>query len=209
MSNFSERKQGTALLFGGTFAPPHCGHVNAVKTAAEHLHPDSVIIMPTATPPHKVRDSVDTPEVRLEMCRAAFGEISGCQVSSFEIDKGGVSYTVDTLEYLKTEYGKIYLLCGSDMLMTLDRWYRSERIFELASVVCMPRYDDDIASLLEKKKAYEENFSAEVTVIESDILVMSSTEVRRKIASGESLEGILPEGVVRIIKRDDLYGGEI
>ena len=205
MSNLSEKKPGTVLLFGGTFAPPHCGHVNAVKSAAEHLHPDSIVIMPTAVPPHKVRDSVDTPDVRLEMCRAAFGEIPGCMVSSYEIDKGGVSYTVDTLEYLITQYEKIYLLCGSDMLMTLDRWRKADRIFELASILCMPRYDDDIDSLLAKKKAYEESFGAEVSVIRSDVLVMSSTEVREKIASGESLDGILPDKVAEIIRDSHIF----
>jgi len=196
------------LLFGGTFAPPHFGHVNAVEAAQEYFRPDRILIMPTAEPPHKIRDAVDTPEVRLEMCRAAFGHIEHCEVSSYEIDRGGISYTVDTLEYLHGRYKKILLLCGSDMLLTLDKWKNAERIFALASIVCMPRYDDDIKSLLSKKAEYEENFGADVTVIESDILVLSSTKVRKLIADGSDLSAILPAGVVNIIKRDGLYSGE-
>lgn len=199
---------GTVLLFGGTFAPPHRGHVNAVEAARDYFAPDRIMIMPTSTPPHKVRDSVDTPEVRLEMCRAAFGHIENCEVSSYEIDRGGISYTVDTLEYLHGKFEKILLLCGSDMLLTLDKWRKAERIFSLASIVCMPRYDDDIESLLGKKKEYEDNFGADVTVIQSDILVLSSTEVRRLIADGGDLSAILPDGVESIIKRDGLYSGE-
>lgn len=195
----------TIALFGGTFAPPHLGHVHAVETVLRELNPDRVLIMPTAIPPHKVKVGGDTPEIRLEMCRAAFGQLDKTEVSSYEIDKGGVSYTVETLEHLRNAENKIYLLCGSDMFLTLDSWYRAERIFELASIVCMPRYDSDFERLSAKKRIYEEKFNADVCVIETDALELSSTEVREQIAGGEDLNGFLPEGVIEIIRREKLY----
>lgn len=195
------------VLFGGTFAPPHLGHVHAAKTVLDELDIDRLIIMPTAIPPHKTKVGGDTPELRLEMCRAAFGHLPKTQISSYEIEKGGVSYTVRTLEHLRTDKNRIYLLCGSDMFLTLDTWFQAERIFELASIVCVPRYDKNFDKLMEKKKEYEDRFAADIRVIGADPFVASSTEIREKIASSGDLHELLPEGVVEIIRREKLYFG--
>jgi nicotinate-nucleotide adenylyltransferase len=193
-------------LFGGTFAPPHLGHVHAVRTLAEHIDVDRIIIMPTFMPPHKVKVKGDTPELRLEMCRAAFGEIDKACVSDYEIVKGGVSYTVHTLEYLTEEYdADIYLLCGTDMFLTLDTWFRAERIFSLAKIVCIPRYTDSTDLLCVKKQEYEDAFGADVRIIGSDPFEVSSTEIRRMIADNEDLSEYLPAGVIDIIRREKLY----
>ena len=197
----------TVILFGGTFAPPHLGHVHAAECAVEALKPDKLLIVPTAIPPHKLKVSVDTPEIRLEMCKAAFGHIEKCEISSFEIEKGGVSYTVDTLEHLNGIFDKIYLLCGSDMFLTLDTWHKAERVFELASMVCVPRCDDDKECIFKKKKEYEERFLADVTIIESDVMEISSTEARGAIAAGKKLADVIPRGVEKIVRRENLYCG--
>lgn len=192
-------------LFGGTFAPPHLGHVHAVETVLHVLNPDRVIVMPTAIPPHKRKANGDTQEARLQMCRAAFGHLPKTEISSYEITKGGVSYTVETLEHLKNDKNRIFLLCGSDMFLTLESWFRAERIFELASIVCMPRYDSDLERLRKQKQAYEERFAADVRVIETDALELSSTEIRERIRKGENLNEVLPEGVIEIIRQNKLY----
>ena len=135
-------------LFGGTFAPPHLGHVHAVETILRSAGLDEVIVMPTATPPHKIRSGGDTPEQRLEMCRAAFEFLEGVWVSDFEIMKGGVSYTVQTLEHFaETEPEReIHLICGTDMFLTLDKWYRAADIFRLAKMICIPRDDTELTT---------------------------------------------------------------
>ena len=194
------------VLFGGTFAPPHLGHVHAVRTVAEHIDVDKIIIMPTFMPPHKVKVKGDTPELRLEMCRAAFGEIDKELVSDYEIKKGGVSYTVHTLEYLSAEYdADIYLLCGTDMFLTLDTWFRSEQIFRLAKIVCIPRDTENINLLYSKKSEYENTYGAEVMIIGSDPFEVSSTEIRRMISAEEDLTSCLPNGVIEIINREKMY----
>lgn len=202
------KKVEKIALFGGTFAPPHLGHVHAAETLLNALDIDRLIIMPTAIPPHKNKVSGDTPELRLEMCRAAFGHLPRTEISPYEIEKGGVSYTVRTLEHLRTDENQIFLLCGSDMFLTLDTWFQSERIFELASIVCVPRYDKNFDKLMEKKKTYEERFSADIRVIGADPFVASSTEIREKIASGGDLTKLLPEGVIEVIQREKLYRAE-
>lgn len=192
-------------LFGGTFAPPHLGHVHAVRTMSKNIQLDKILIMPTAIPPHKIKVSVDTPEDRLEMCRAAFGDIKKVEISDFEIVKGGISYTFETLEHLTKAGREIYLLCGTDMFMTLGSWKRSERIFELAKIVCVPRYSADPVELEQKKLEYKKNFSADVTVIGADPFEISSTEIRDRIENGGNLADFLPEKVIEIIKREKLY----
>lgn len=201
----SIKKNEKIVLFGGTFAPPHLGHVHAVETVLSELDFDRLIIMPTAIPPHKIKAGGDTPKVRLEMCRSAFGNLPKTEISSYEIEKGGVSYTVNTLEYLRTEDNHIYLLCGSDMFLTLDTWFQAERIFKLASIVCVPRYDESFDKLMEKKKSYEKLFSADIEIIGADPFVASSTEIRKRIESRADLTGLLPDGVIEIINREKLY----
>jgi len=201
-----KNKREKIALFGGTFAPPHFGHVHAVQTLLENIDVDRIIIMPTFMPPHKVKVKGDTPELRFEMCRAAFGEIDKVYVSTYEIEKGGVSYTVHTLEHLTEQYdADIYLLCGTDMFLTLDSWFKAERIFELAKIVCIPRYSESTDLINTKKNEYEVKFGAEVRIIGSDPFELSSTDIRRMISENEDLSQALPCGVTDIIRREKLY----
>ncbi|MBR4961979.1 MAG: nicotinate (nicotinamide) nucleotide adenylyltransferase [Clostridia bacterium] len=194
-------------LYGGTFAPPHYGHIHAVKTFLKEVSPDRVLIMPTCQPPHKAKAAGDTPEVRLEMCCAAFGGIPGVQVSDYEIRKADVSYTVQTLEHLSAPNREIYLLCGTDMFLTLDRWYRAEEIFRLAKMVCISRTDEKKEEIREASERYEKRFGQKGIFLEAAPLVLSSSGVREAIRAGEALTDYVPEAVEAIIRRDGLYRG--
>ncbi len=172
----------------------------------KHLGLDRLLIMPTNVPPHKIKTAQDTPEQRLAMCRGAFDGIAGAEVSDFEIRQGGASYTYLTLEHLTKPGREIFMLCGSDMLLTLDQWRRAEDIFRLANIVCMPRYTDGLDQLTAKKAEYEEKYGAVVQIIPGDVLEISSTEIRQRIAENGDLTSLLPEGVIDIIRREHLYG---
>ena len=197
-------------LFGGTFAPPHLGHVHAVETILRHAGLDEILVMPTAVPPHKVKAKGDTPELRLEMCRAAFGGLGRVIVSDYEIKKGGISYTVQTLEHFAENEPEreIHLVCGTDMFLTLDKWFRAADIFRLAKIICIPRDRTELAVLTEKQAEYAENYHAETQILDVEPIDMSSTEIRRRIESGESLDAFLPDAVTEIIKREGLYDAE-
>ncbi len=197
-------------LFGGTFAPPHLGHVHAVETILRHTDLDEVLVMPTAVPPHKVKAKGDTPELRLEMCYAAFGGIDRVTVSDYEIRKGGVSYTVQTLEHFaETEPEReICLICGTDMFLTLDTWFHAADIFRLAKVLCIPRDGTDLDILTKKQTVYLETYQAETEILTAEPVDMSSTEIRRRIETGEDLSDFLPHAVTEIIKREKLYDAE-
>lgn len=203
-------------LFGGTFAPPHKGHINALYAMLDTVELDHVFVMPTFMPPHKQKLSVDTPKERYDMCLAAFGEIENVTVSDFEIKKGGLSYTVETLRSLREVYpeSEIYMLCGTDMFLTLDKWFQAEEIFKLTNIVCVPRFCDDKNEIAQKKIEYEKDHNARIVLSETQPLVISSTDIRDCILRGGSkdeLSRYLTDGVIDVIKRDGLYsadGGE-
>lgn len=192
-------------LYGGTFAPPHYGHIHAVKTFLEEVSLDRVLIMPTYQPPHKAKAAGDTPEVRLEMCRAAFGDIPGVEVSDYEIRKADVSYTVQTLEHLAAPGREIYLLCGTDMFLTLDRWYRAADIFRMAKMVCISRTEEKEEEIRKASERYGRQFGQTGIFLEAAPLVLSSSVVREAIQAGKDLTEYVPAAVEAIVRRDGLY----
>ena len=194
-------------LYGGTFAPPHLGHLHAVKTFLCRIPVDKLYIMPTFQPPHKVKASGDTPEVRLEMCHAAFDGIPAVEVSDYEIRKADVSYTVQTLRHLAKPDREIYLLCGTDMFLTLDKWYKAEEIFRLAQIVCMARTDEKAEEIRQTWERYRGRFGRECILLEETPLVLSSSEIREAIREGRSFTEFVPPAVEEILRRDGLYRG--
>ena len=198
-------------IFGGTFAPPHMGHVRAAEAFLRAMNPEGcgeklrLIVMPTATPPHKLKAAGDTSEARLRMCRAAFGGLPDTEVSDYEITKGGISYTVLTLEHFAAEDRELWLLCGSDMFLTLDRWFRAEDIFRLARIAGVSRGTEEFAVLDRKRAEYEEKTGRQVLLLEDEPFPLSSTEIRRRVTAGEDMDGLLPRGVEEIIRQERLY----
>lgn len=197
-------------IYGGTFSPPHNGHIKAADTFMRAERLDKLLIIPTFIPPHKSEDTPVSPEDRLEMCRLAF-ENRGYIVSDTEIRRGGKSYTYDTLTELAREYrgDELLLLCGTDMLLTFDKWYRFADIFRLCTVVCMRRErdeDGEVREKLNKKIAeFREQHGADIRLIDADPIEVSSTEVRKLIACGGDAEGLIPIGVYDYMRQKGLY----
>ena len=134
------------LLYGGTFDPPHNGHMNNLRAALALVQPDRALVMPAGTPPHK-HASATPAELRLQMC-ACFTALSpAVQVSDWEIRRGGRSYTVHTLEWLRGQDpdGALYLCVGSDMLLTFQEWYRWQDMLKMAALVVESRTGTDEA----------------------------------------------------------------
>lgn len=193
-------------LYGGTFSPPHVGHVHAATEFERAMELELLYIMPANVPPHKTVAYPIPPSDRLEMCRLAFGEVPDTVVSDFEISRDCVSYTVDTLRMLYEQYGRVFMLCGDDMLLTLDRWRAPEEIFRMAHVVCMRRYDTDSAPLLEKAEEYKSRFGAQVTFIDSKPLPVSSTEIRGMLKNSDACAAeYLAPAVLEYIRNKGLY----
>lgn len=199
-------------IFGGTFNPPHVGHINSCKIFLEKLQLDKLFVIPVFSPPHKSLNSMASPKSRMEMCRLAFAGISNkIEISDVEISRKGKSYTADTIAHFKSlGYNDVYFLCGTDMLLTLDSWYRPDYIFENATIVYARREnDEDKTVLIEKKvKAYKEKFSARIVLLELDSIEMSSSIVRERISNNESINCYVTSEVAEFIKKNGLYKEE-
>ena len=114
-------------IYGGTFAPVHNGHVAAAKAFIEQMQLDILYVIPAGIPPHKQIDAADDPMHRYRMCELAFWDVEKVFVSDVEIKRTGKSYTVDTLRELSAPDRRLFLLMGTDMMLTLDQWRESAR----------------------------------------------------------------------------------
>ena len=194
-------------IYGGTFAPIHNGHVASAKAFMEQMKLDYLFIIPTGTPPHKQMDHSDDPLFRLKMCELAFEGEEGIIVSDMEIRRHGLSYTVDTLEALADDDRRLFLLCGTDMILTLDSWHNPERIFELCYPVYIRREDDRELddALVEKITSYRNRFGKNVVRLKAPAIEISSSMVRRQISEGKDISEYVPRAVEDYIKEKGLY----
>lgn len=192
-------------LYGGTFGPPHNGHVYAARTFLQQVPLDRLIIMPAGVPPHKEKASGDTPALRLEMCRAAFGDLPKTEISDYEIKKPGKSYTVETLETLAEPGREVVMLCGTDMFLTLESWHRATDIFSLCTVAYMTRCSGEDNAVREMAEKYRKEYHAHILLLTGEPLVLSSSEIRRKLQTGADMSVYLPTGVWEICRREGLY----
>lgn len=194
-------------IYGGTFSPVHNGHVAAAKAFMEQMWLDILYVIPTGVTPHKAMKGDATAADRLEMCRLAFAGMEGVIVSDLEMRREGKSYTVDTLRELYDPDGRLFLLMGTDMLLTLDKWREPEEIFRLCYPVYIRREEDGAldAAIVEKIKTYQEKYGKVVRRIMAPPILISSTDVRAAVAEGFPIEGAVPSSVAAYIRDRGLY----
>ena len=198
-------------IFGGSFNPPHLGHVCAAKRFYNTVNPDLFIVIPSFVAPHKKIREVGAHH-RLEMSKLAFKAIGkNIEISDMEMVRGGKSYTFLTVTEIAAKYPgcKICLFVGSDMLMSFDTWYNAKELFSMCHLYVMPRYDDR-KELMKKADEYREKYNADVTFIDGEFYEISSTNLRDAVNYGreEYLKKHLSEDVYGYIKRHNLYGKE-
>ena len=204
MNGFDHTRVG---IYGGTFAPIHNGHVSAAKAFMEQMKLDYLFIIPTYMPPHKQIDESDDPLYRLRMCELAFEDTDGVIISDCEIARGGKSYTYDTLCELQRPNTRLFLLCGTDMVLSFDKWYRFEDIFKMCYPVYVRRENDVMLGnmLVSKIQEYYQKYGVMFRRVITDPIEISSTEVRRAVAAGEDISDLVPPSVERFIKENRLY----
>lgn len=194
-------------IFGGTFNPPHLGHIQAAREALSALNLDRVLLVPTHISPHKALPA-DSPTARqrLEMLRLAVEQVSGLAVSDLELSREGVSYTFETVTQLKKLYprAQLVLLMGSDMFLSFLTWRHPEKIFENTELAVFYRGDKAEISAVAAQKAALEAKGAKVQLVENKVVPISSTQLRRLLAF-RCAEEFLPEGVGDYIRSHGLY----
>ena len=194
-------------IYGGTFNPPHIAHKRACKAFYEKIKPDRLIVIPDFLPPHKDVAEGVTSKDRLEMTRLAFDDMPCVEVSDMEIKRGGRSYTAVTLSELKTEENELYFLCGTDMFLSMESWYRPDMIFSLATI-CYVRRENEKANdkmLVDAERLYKEKYEANIIPIDVDVLELSSSEIREKIKQNLDVISLISENVNDYIQSRGIY----
>lgn len=200
-------------IYGGTFNPPHLGHLISARFAMEYLGLDKLLFIPAAIPPHKILpEGSAAAERRLEMMELAADSMllrGQAEVTDMELRREGKSYTADTLRELRAEYpdDELWLLMGTDMFLTLQNWYQPEVICSLAHLAAFARTEADTGEMLEIQGKYlSGTFGAKVCIIQlPQIIPISSTRLREALEKGEGSR-YLPPSVYGYILRNGLYG---
>lgn len=192
-------------IYGGTFSPPHIGHERVIETLFGRFRPCRMIIMPAGIPPHKSLHSGVSGALRLEMCRAAFENIiPEVEISSFELEKEGKSYSIDTVRHFAA-FEDVTLFIGDDMLFSLDTWYKAEELFKECSFAAVPRHPDTLEKMRERARELHDKYGARITVFDTAVTEISSTEVREQIKR-DGFSPYVRDGVMDIIRKNGLYG---
>jgi nicotinate-nucleotide adenylyltransferase len=200
----------TIGILGGTFNPPHRGHLALARHARAELGLERVLLVPTHSAPHKGDDEDPGPERRLEMCRLAVGSEEGgpgLEVCGLEVERGGPSYTVDTLKAISESdpEAELTFIVGADMARTLGTWREPRELVELARLAVAEREDagrEDVLRALDP-------LGARVGFLEMGMLDVSSSQVRDRVRHGEPIEGLLAPAVAEYIAEHGLYGATV
>lgn len=195
-------------IYGGTFSPVHIGHVQAARAFMEQMWLDVLFVIPTGVSPHKEMSESASSQDRLNMCSLAFAGMEGVIVSDIEILRQGKSYTVDTLRaFSVNSEDRLFLLCGTDMMLTLDTWRESEEIFKLCYPVYIRREGDSSldGKIISKIAEYKQKYGKNVVKLTVTPIEVSSSEIREKIKRGEPADDLLPPRVYEYIKEKGLY----
>ena len=196
-------------VFGGTYNPPHMGHILAAREVRKALSLDKIIFIPDSTPPHKeVPEGSPSPQQRLEMVKAAVKDEPYAIVSDIELSRPGKSYTSDTLVELKKLYphAELYLIMGTDMFLSLHTWHEPELICSIARIAALQREDISRSEEFVAQKIHlEQKYGAKIHLVENSRIEISSTKVRRMLILG-GVEKYLQQSVLDIIHENGLYG---
>lgn len=196
-------------IFGGTFNPPHKGHLHIATEFVSSYSLDRMLIIPTYVPPHKASPGLAPSELRVKMCRRTFTD-PVFEISEIEIERKGKSYTYDTLKQLKGIYrdAELYFLCGDDMLLSFHNWYKPREILKLCTVVATVRDNDTKIGDLEEyaEKHFPSQYkNGKIQFLPVTPLPLSSTEIREKVKKGESVKGLVTLETQILIFSEGLY----
>lgn len=191
-------------IFGGTFNPPHIGHYQMLSALEQNPDIEEIWLMPDRIPPHKICDFLASDEDRIEMCRLLSSNFPKTRLCLAEFEREGKSYTYDTVtEFLKKYPQKDFtFVCGGDMLISFDKWYRYEELLQMLPFTVFRRTDTDNAEF-DRKAALFSAMGMKITVMSEIITAVSSSYVRNNFDKSRAL---VPEKIYEYIKAGGIYG---
>lgn len=192
-------------ILGGTFNPIHLAHLYIAYEAKNQLNLDKIIFIPAGNPPHKKNQNIVEASLRYEMVYEAIKNYDDFEISNYEIDKKGYSYTFETLENFKDKDNELYFITGADCLMDIERWKNPEGIFKLSKFVVFnrPGYNKD--EIETQKIKIEDKFNTRITFLDIIDLEISSSMIRKRISEGKRVDFFLSKEVLSFIKENKIY----
>lgn len=196
-------------LLGGTFDPPHVGHLWLATLAADALDLDRVLFMPAAQPPHKLRVPMSPVADRLALTRAAIGDDAGFEVCEIEVGRPGPSYTVDSVsELMASNPGwKLFLLMAADSLSQIDTWREPDRLLAMVEWAVGPRPGSQLPPHPELERRFG-SAASRIHLLDGPSLDVSASEIRRRVAAGRAIRYLVPVAVEQMITERGLYRHE-
>lgn len=182
-------------IFGGTFNPPHIGHLIMANEVYHALDFDEIRFMPNAKPPHKEATQLATGEQRLHMLELAVEPFSYFTVEPLEIVRGGLSYSFDTMMELQKQepQTQFSFLIGADMIAYLDQWYKIDELVKHIQLIGV------------RRPGYDEKSAYPVTIIDAPLIDLSSTMLRNRLKEDKDVSMLIPESVQSYIRQEKLY----
>lgn len=194
-------------MMGGTFNPIHLAHLYIAYEAKETLNLDKVIFMVAGNPPHKKESQVIDSNYRYDMVKMAIKDYSGFEISDYEIQKQGYSYTYETLKYLKGDEGdvEVFFIAGADSLMDIEKWKNPELVLSNCTFVAFNRGDYSKEILEEQKKKLQDKYNSNIILLDISNLDISSSMIRERIINRKRVDFFIPDNVIEYIEKNNLY----
>ncbi len=194
-------------ILGGTFDPIHNGHLIIGEYARTSLNLDKVIFIPSGKHPFKDNKEITNPEKRCKMIELAIKSNPFFQVSTIEIERTGINYTIDTIKYLNDKYkeDEIYFIIGSDILFQIEKWYKFKELVGLCKFILFYRLDKDEEKTVEKLNELKTQYNMDINQIYSPIFPVSSTEIRQRVEDNISIKYLVEEKVEKYILENAIY----
>jgi nicotinate-nucleotide adenylyltransferase len=190
-------------LLGGTFDPPHNGHVTLARSGIEHFALERLLVAPTGRTPGKAVAS--DPEIRLRLAEAAFADVPGAEVSRIDVDRPQPAYSFETVRWVHDRWGEPLFLVGADRFADFLTWERPNEVLRVARLAVATRPGFDPAAFADVLEAVEQ--PDRVEFFEIPPVPVSSSEIRRRVAAGDPIDGLVPPAVEQMIEELGLYRG--
>ncbi len=197
-------------LFGGTFDPPHLGHLISAQAVAEALSLDQVIFIPSGNPPHKKDRGITPGEKRMDMLRLAIADNPRFQLSDWELRQTAATYTIHTVRYFQQTYptGRLCWLVGADSLHDLPNWFEFEHLIDIVDIVTACRGGLDIEQILSnlKDRLSKTRFDKlRGSLVKTPGIEIAAHVIREKVRAKESIRYLVPPAVEQYIRQEGLY----
>ena len=191
-------------FIGGSFNPIHNGHINLALAGKNEFDLDKVIFIPNSINPIKENKSKVSTEDRVKMVELAIQDYDDFEIDTYEVDKKGISYTIDTVEYLKNKYNDLYFIGGADLIFELHKWKDYEKLLKEVDFIIAGRNPYKLPELEDKVNELNKKYDININILKNFKMIdLSSSEIRNNILSNKSLK--IPKKVSEYIIKNNLY----